>query len=216
MQHWGVVPVLQPSCSPAPVRYLAVPSCWQSMTCGLTLSHPAALPICAALQEKKTVQVLFLVQFTLLFWGRQALYLGISSVSALCYPASTRLLPRLLLIVLFFFILQSWGAAQVCQPLLFSTENIICVLNGLHAFLVQLTVKTGGVDTLRLLKNLYKTYWATAYLQWWLTAVSFGCLAPIATLCLFLFKLNPLFFTAKDDHCLNANNPYTVISCYGW
>lgn len=81
MQHWGVVPVLQPSCSPALVRYLGVPSCWQSMTCGLTLSHPAVLPICAALQEKKTVQVLFLVQLTLLFWGRQALYLGIRSVS---------------------------------------------------------------------------------------------------------------------------------------
>lgn len=81
---------------------------------------------------------------------------------ALCYPASTRLLPRLLLIVLFFFILESWGAAQVCQPLLFSTENIICLLNSLHVFLVQLTGRTGEADTWRLLKNLYKTSWATA------------------------------------------------------
>lgn len=38
----------------------------------------------------------------------------------------------------------------VC-PLLFSTENIICLLNSLQAFLVQLTVKTGEVDTSRLL-----------------------------------------------------------------
>lgn len=150
MKHWGVVPVLQPSCSPGLVRYLAVPSCWQSMTCGLTLSHPAVLPICAALQEKKTVQVLFLVQLTLLFWGRQALYLEIRSVSV-CQKEPYAIQPaqgycQSYCWVSYFLYFTKVRSCTGLSALLLSTENILCLLNSLHAFLVQLTVKTGEVE----------------------------------------------------------------------
>lgn len=165
MQHWGV-PVLQPSCSLAPSE---IPGCaillaeydlWIDFESPCSLSY-----LCCSARKENCASAFSGAAYSSLLREAGSIFgnkeCQCLTERALCYPASTRLLPRLLLIVLFFFILQHWGAAQVCQPILFPTENIICLLNILHVFLVQLTVKT-EVDTSRILKNLYKTSWATA------------------------------------------------------
>lgn len=163
--------MLQPSCSAALVRYLSVPSHWWSMTCRLTLSpcSPCSLH-CSASKRNRASGFPGAAWFTLLFWGRQVLYLGVRSVPQ---KEPYAILPAqgywqvYHCLFIFSFTLQTKLGSCTGLPTTFILHwNLICPLGHLHATLVQLedkyTMKIREVDTEGSIKDLYETSSAIA------------------------------------------------------
>lgn len=179
-QHWTVVSMLQPSCSPALVR-IPGPILLMEYDLGIDSESPRS-PCCLHGSARKgNCASVFpgAAWLTLLFWGREGLYLGIRSVSvsarkSLVLSCQHKVIAKVItaclfprysspLNVLFLFTLQTKLGSCTGIPATFIVHwGLICPLNSLHASLVQLTVKVREVDTEGSIKDLDKTTSAPA------------------------------------------------------